>query len=102
MLDAAYGGNRYATTMQGLRGRIDHPDSTPSAQVLAATRKQGGFSKFAMHLAQQHTQGLQRQALDASTSARFAASVEASLLEQQQLDGVELVSFEDFVAQYYA
>ena len=102
MLDAAYGGKRYATTMQSLRGRIDDPDSTPSAQVLAATREHGGFSNFAMHLAQQHTQGLQAQPLDASTSAKFAASVAASLLEQQQLDGAEQGPFEDFVARYYA
>ncbi|MES2878866.1 MAG: glutamate--cysteine ligase [Pseudomonadota bacterium] len=102
MLDTAYGGNRYATTMQALRGRIDDPDSTPSAQVLAATREQGGFSNFALPLARQHMQELQRQPLDADTAQKFAASVAASLREQQQLDAAEQGSFEDFVASYYA
>ena len=102
MLDAAYGGTRYSTTMQGLRSRIDQPDSTPSAQVLRATQEQGGFSNFAMHLAQQHAQSLQAQPLSAELAQKFATSVEASLREQQQLDAAPQGSFEDFVAQYYA
>src|SRR5450830_1412947 len=102
MLDAAYGGNRYATTMQGLRLRIDQPDTTPSAQVLAGTREHGGFSNFAMHMAQQHAQALQAQPLDAATTQKFADSVAASLREQQQLDCVAQGSFEAFVASYYA
>ncbi|MEO8118015.1 MAG: glutamate--cysteine ligase [Rhodoferax sp.] len=102
MLDAAYGGSRYSTTMQGLRGRIDQPDSTPSAQVLAATREQGGFNNFALALAQQHTQSLQRQPLDEATSAKFVASVDASLQAQERLDSAEQGSFDDFVARYYA
>lgn len=102
MLDTAYGGRRYSTTMQSLRGRIDQPDSTPSAQVLAATREQGGFANFALNLSQQHTQSLQAQALDASTTAQFEASVQASLREQQQLDSAKEEPFEDFVAHYYA
>ena len=102
MLDAAYGGSRYATTMQGLRGRIDHPETTPSAQVLAATRAHGGFSNFALHLAQQHAQAFQAQPLDAKTTNKFAESVEASLREHQRLDATVQGSFEDFVASYYA
>jgi glutamate--cysteine ligase len=102
MLDAAYGGTRYATTMQGLRTRIDDPDSTPSAQVLAATRVQGGFAGFALPLAQHHTQSLQQQALDVASQVKFAASVDASLQAQQQLDSADQGRFEDFVARYYA
>ena len=101
MLDTAYGGNRYVTTMRALRGRIDHPDTTPSAQMLAGARDHGGFFKYAMQLSQQHTHGLQAQPLDTSATARFVASVEASLSEQQQLERAEQGSFEDYVARYY-
>jgi len=102
MLDAAYGGDRYSTTMQNLRTRIDHPDTTPSAQVLSAMRELGGFSNYALHLAQQHTASLQAQTLDAATLARFSASIETSWQKQQQLEAQEQGSFEDFVARYYA
>ncbi|HEY5582678.1 MAG TPA: glutamate--cysteine ligase [Rhodoferax sp.] len=102
MLDAAYGGQHYSSTMQGLRSRIDQPDSTPSAQVLDAARTQGGFFNFGMAMARQHTQALQAQALDAATLARFAASVTDSLQAQQKIDAAAQGSFDDFVAQYYA
>ncbi len=102
MLDAAYGGQRYHTTMQLLRGRIDQPDSTPSAQVLAGAREQGGFFKYTMQLSQQHHQHLLAQPLDAPSQARFLASVQASLAQQQRLEAMEQGSFEDFVASYYA
>jgi len=102
MLDAAYGGRRYHSTMQDLRTRIDQPESTPSAQVLAGARAHGGFFNYTMALSQQHTQSLQAKGLDAATLAKFAASVETSRSELQQLETAEHGSFEDFVASYYA
>jgi glutamate--cysteine ligase len=88
--------------MQNLRTRIDHPDTTPSAQVLSAMREQGGLSNYALNLAKQHTASLQAQVLDAASQARFSASIEASWQKQQQLEAQEQGSFEDFVANYYA
>jgi glycosyltransferase involved in cell wall biosynthesis len=85
-----------------MRERIDHPDATPSAQVLAGAREHGGFFSYAMQLAQQHTRGLQAQTLDAAANERFAATAPASLRAQQQLEAAEQGSFEDFVAGYYA
>ena len=102
MLDTAYGGARYTTTMQSLRQRIDHPDTTPSAQVLAAVREQGGFSEFAMSMAQKHHQQLLALPLDADLNAKFQSSVQTSLQAHQQLDALPQVPFEDYVAQYYA
>ena len=102
MLDAAYGGSRYSTTLQALRGRIDQPDTTPSAQVLAAAREQGGFARYTMALSQQHTQSLRMQPLSTEASANFVASVDASWAAQRQLEAAESGNFEDFVAQYYA
>ena len=102
MLDAAYGGARYSTTMQGLRERINHPDSTPSAQVIEAAHSQGGYYKYAMELSRQHHAQLLAQPLDAASDAKFLASVQTSLAEQQRLEATEQGSFEDFVARYYA
>jgi glutamate--cysteine ligase len=102
MLDSAYGGTRYSSTLQQLRGRIDEPESTPSAQVLAAVQQHGGHLNFAMHMAQQHTQSLRSQALDEVSQARFVASVDASWKEQTALEAADSGSFDDFVARYYA
>lgn len=102
MLDAAYGDTRYAATMQTLRQRIDHPETTPSAQVLAATREHGGFFKYAMQQTLQHHQQLLAQPLDEPACAKFVATAQASLLEQHKLEAADQGRFEDFVAAYYA
>jgi glutamate--cysteine ligase len=101
MLDAAYGGNNYATTMATLRLRIDNPDLTPSAQVLAAAREAGGYFKYAKQMAEKHHASLLTEPLDAATTARFEASVVESLAEQKALEAADTVSFEDYVAAYY-
>ncbi|MDO8448184.1 MAG: glutamate--cysteine ligase [Rhodoferax sp.] len=101
MLDAAYGGKRYSSTLQGLRGRIDQPDSTPSAQVLAGAREQGGFFSYALQLSQQHLNELLAQPLDEVSNAKFVTSVQTSLLEQQQLEAKDQGTFENFVTSYY-
>jgi len=102
MLDAAYDSNTYSTTLASLRTRIDHPETTPSAQVLAGAKESKSFFKFAMKQALQHRDSLLTQPLDAATSAKFEASVEASLAEQKRLESVPQGRFEDYVANYYA
>ena len=101
MLDVAYGGNNYTTTLDSLRTRIDHPENTPSAQVLAAAREHNGYFKYAMQQSQQHHESLLAQPLDAATLAKFEASVQASLAEQQRLEALPQERFEDYVASYY-
>jgi len=102
MLDVAYGGNRYTSTLAGLRTRIDHPESTPSAQVLAAAREHQSYFKFAMTQSRKHHESLLAQPLDAATLARFEASVHASLAEKQRLESLPQGRFADYVATYYA
>ncbi len=102
MLDSAYGDDRYSATMRDLRQRIDQPDSTPSAQVLDAVRKNGSFFNFTLELSQQHQHALKAQPLDAPTQSKFVTSVQVSQQQQQRLEAAEQGSFEDFVARYYA
>jgi glutamate--cysteine ligase len=101
ILDAAYGGDNYAKTMATLRQRIDNPDLTPSAQVLAAAREAGGYFKYAKKMAEQHHANLLAEPLDAATTARFEAAVVDSLAEQKTMEASDTVSFEDYVAAYY-
>lgn len=102
MLDTAYGGQSYQHAMQDLRERIDHPELTPSAQVIDAVKKHGGYFNFAFEMSKTHTQALQSVALTAQTLDQFKTSVQASLAAQQQLDTTKEGPFEDFVANYFA
>ena len=102
MLDSAYSGTQYTDTLRLLRQRIDHPELTPSAQVLDGIRHAGGFANYSLALARQHHAQLLAQPLEGATLARFEASVQDSFARQQQLEAAEQGSFEQFVAQYYA
>jgi glutamate--cysteine ligase len=102
MLDAAYGGTTYAATLASLRTRIDHPETTPSAQVLTAAMEHQGYFKFAMKQSQQHHESLLAQPLSAETLAQFERSVSESLAEHARLEALPQERFEDYVASYYA
>jgi glutamate--cysteine ligase len=102
ILDTAYGGDRYASTLADLRSRIDAPDTTPSAQVLAGIQKHGSLVEYTLHLSKQHHQSLLAQALDETLSAKFSAAAVDSLNEQKALEAKPQIKFEDYVAQYYA
>jgi glutamate--cysteine ligase len=102
MLDSAYGGARYVSVMQALRERISHPDRTPSAQVLEASRASGSYFRFAMNQSIKHQQALLEDPLDEQGTARFVDSAKASLQAQAELEAKEQGRFEDYVAAYYA
>ena len=101
MLDTAYGGARYAQTMQTLRQRIDEPDRTPSAQVVEAVKKHGGYFDFAFALSKAHTQSLQGLGQDDALQRKFKASVQTSLSAQQQIDAAPEEPFESYVKAYF-
>ncbi|OIQ73831.1 glutamate--cysteine ligase [mine drainage metagenome] len=102
MLDSAYAGNSYQLALQKLRQRIDHPDETPSAQVIEGIKKHASYFNFAFELSKKHTQSLQAAALGSETQARFKAAWQQSLAAQAQIDDTAQGPFEDFVAAYYA
>lgn len=102
MLDAAYGGDHYITTLESLRTRIDHPETTPSAQVLEAAKEHKGFFKFAMAQAREHHAKLLAEPLDAATLSKFETSAQESLAEQKRLETIPQVGFEAYLAGYYA
>ncbi len=102
MLDAAYGGEHYITTLESLRTRIDHPETTPSAQVLEAAKEHKGFFKFAMAQAREHHAKLLAEPLDADTLAKFETSAQDSLAEQKRLEAMPQMGFEAYLEGYYA
>jgi glutamate--cysteine ligase len=102
MLDTAYSSSRYQVALQTLRERIDDPDATPSAQVIAAIKKHGSYFDFAFDLSKAHTQSLQAAKLDPASLDRFKTSVATSLAAQAQIDAAPQGPFEDDVAAYYA
>ncbi len=102
MLDTAYGGSVYAQTFERLRNFIDHPELTPSAQILEGIRRAGGLVAYTLKLSEQHKANLLSMPLDAVTQSRFRDSARRSLEAQKQIEDSPQIPFEDYVAQYSA
>jgi glutamate--cysteine ligase len=102
ILDAGYGGTRYAHTLAQLRLRIDQPELTPSAVVLEGVRKHGGLVPFTQHLSQQHKSRLLAEPLDAAVQTRFNDAARRSLDAQAQIEASPQIPFEAYVAQYFS
>ncbi len=101
LLDCAYGGQAYQQALQYLRQRIDQPENTPSAQVLAAVTEQQSYFDFALNLAHQHTRSLQREPLDDASLIKFTQSVSASRRAQRDIEAQDQLPFAEFVARYF-
>jgi glutamate--cysteine ligase len=106
VLDTAYGAQAdtktYAQTLAQLRARIDQPDATPSAQVLAGVRQHGSLAAYTLHLSQQHKASLLADPLPATTEEQMAQAARTSLRAQALIEDSPQIRFEDYVAQYYA
>jgi glutamate--cysteine ligase len=102
MLDAAYDSQRYQGAMALLRQRIDHPELTPSAQVLEAIQQHGSYFDFSFAMSRQHTEQLRGSAMSAESLDKFQRSVKDSLLALQAAEAAPRVPFEDYVAAYFA
>jgi glutamate--cysteine ligase len=102
LLDDAYGSDVYSQVLNGLRQRIDNPELTPSAQVLAACRQHGGYFPATLAWSQDHQQSLLKQDLDVATEQLFRDTAVASLQEQQRLEASDQGSFDDYVQAYFA
>ncbi len=102
ILDAAYGGDRYAQTFAQLRQRVDQPEQTPSAIALALIRSHGGLVPFSLALSGRHKASLLAQPLGEVAQKRFDDSARRSIEAQAQIEASAQIPFEEYVAQYFA
>lgn len=102
LLDATHGGNHYRAALAAQQGKVDTPDATPSAQIMAhlASRKQD-FFVFAMEQAQAHREHFLSRPLEDELATRFANIAATSIAEQQAMEAPPEQSFEDYLAEYF-
>lgn len=101
-LDRAHGGDNYHRACSQQRQKIFDPALTPSARILADMgQQQKPFFNFAMDLAQQHGQQFRNRPLDDADYSYFQQHTIESLLQQEQLQQADTLSFDDYLAQYY-
>ena len=81
---------------------VNYPQMTPSAKMLEDMREHGeGFYSFAKHMSLQHHQHFTEQPLSDAERQEFEQLARESLLEQQQIEASDRISFTEFLEEYF-
>ena len=102
LLDEIHGDARYRTVLNQYRARVEDPELTPSARVLAAMQANGEeFVEFGLRVSTAHAETLRREPLDAAIEERLRSEAAASLAEQARLEATPEPPFEAFLQAYF-
>ncbi len=101
-LDSAFGGELYQQALASGRSLLLQPEALPSARVLAAMLDgfDGSYPRFIRH----HSAATRQQILalpwTAEQAARYAAMAAASVAEQQRIESLDSMLFEQYRVAY--
>ncbi|WP_330961949.1 glutamate--cysteine ligase [Photobacterium sp. 53610] len=102
VMDQAHGGDAYQQTLTKLAGWIDNPNLTLSAQVLRQIEAHEGIGNFGLELAVRHSEWLKANGYSRYSLAEFEQEAADSVAKQQQIEQSDVLSFEAFLADYFA
>jgi len=95
-------GADYRRVLAAQQAKVEDPDLTPSARVLAQMRERGeGFHSFARRHAEAHGGYFASLALSAERAARLEQEAAASLARQAALEAADDVDFPTFLDRYF-
>ncbi|MBV0933952.1 glutamate--cysteine ligase [Marinobacterium weihaiense] len=102
MLDDIEGGQCYSQAVEAQRAKVDQPDLTPSAQVLAALRDSGqSHSQWVLAMSRRH-RARTAPLLQEEYARQLQQAARTSLAAQAALEAEPTVPFTDFLAEYIA
>jgi glutamate--cysteine ligase len=103
LLDARHGDRTHSDALALQAAKLDNPDLTPSAQVLAALREHGNsFAAFGLAQSERHAAYFRSHPPSAAEAAELDAMASASLAEQASMEAAPRIDFDDYVAAYRA
>lgn len=103
MLDSAYGNQRFSQCLATMEQRLKSSDNTPSAQILAELKTQHiSYFQWALAKSRAHKAAFMASPGNSATSSAYAAMASQSLAQQAQIEAADNVSFDDYLAAYFA
>ncbi|NVD96828.1 glutamate--cysteine ligase [Massilia sp. BJB1822] len=103
LLDQARGDGAHAASLAVQAAKLDDPERTPSARVLAELRANGGsFAAFGMRQSERHAAYFRAHPANSEEEASFGQLAAESLAEQAALERSQTGSFDDYVQAYRA
>lgn len=102
LLDEGHRTSSYRENLDALRLRIEAPQHTPSAKVLAEMEEhEEEFVQFAMRISRAHQERFASEALPEETRDRFLKVARESIAEQQRIEQSDVLSFEEYLEAYF-
>lgn len=103
LLDQSYGGEDYVQAVNNQYAKLDKPEVTPSARVLADLAGDGkSFFEHTLALAEAHRQYFSDRPFTGDALAEKQQEAIKSLEEQTKLEQATNISFDQYLADYYA
>ncbi len=101
-LDTAHGGNAYIAAVDAAVYGLDHPDTLPSARVLAAVQNEyeGSFGAFVNARSVRLKSDTLAAPYAAETRRRFDAMADASWIAQAKIEAADTVPFDEYLKSY--
>jgi glutamate--cysteine ligase len=102
LLDSGNEVHVYCDSLQQQRLKIEDPDRTPSARLLAEMiEKREEFFEFSLRMSMQHQQWFASRPLDADKQARFEAVARESIERQHAIERADDIPFDKFMQNYF-
>ncbi|MFJ3464942.1 glutamate--cysteine ligase [Achromobacter spanius] len=103
LYDSAAGGTAYADALAAQRAKLDQPDTTPSARLLADLKDSGlSFHDYSLALSRKHADALRAQPLPADVATAYQQAAAQSAAEQLRLEQSDTEDFDTYVTRYHA
>jgi glutamate--cysteine ligase len=103
LLDAGSGDDLYGRALLEAKNRVNEPERTPSARVLADMRAHGeGYFHFAKRMSEKHREYFRKLERNEKTLSMLEASVEKSIGDQRRIEASDTLSFDEFLEDYFS
>ena len=103
LLDSYKAGQPYLTALTGYYELVQDPDLTPSARILREMKQSSeSFFPYSMRYAKQHARYFESIAISEQKMKFFQQAAEQSLADQARIEAGDTLSFDEFLARYFA
>ncbi len=101
LLDSAHDTTAYNSALSQQQAKVDEPENTPSAKILAIMKaQQMPFCKFGMQASENTQKFFEESAIDAERLAEFKAASQHSVDEHTAGEAAEDSSFDEFLTRW--
>jgi glutamate--cysteine ligase len=101
-LDRACGGDAYTASHGRQLLKMEHPELTPSAQILQQmTDKNEPFFRLAMNASEHWAEEFRQRPLEPERLQHFEQASRESLVQQRELEEAETIDFKTYLDNYF-